>query len=95
MNNLQDNYDRYKKLYPVVDTSSHTEFISLRKSLNRESKSVQNIVTGVKGAVDQVERHRHKFPTIRDAELGTRKQFVMRAQSQLNGELVGWFGAQA
>lgn len=85
LSHLEECYDRYRKLYPVVDTSSHTEFLSLRKTINKESKMVQSIVTGVKGAVDQVERHRHKFPTIRDTELGARKQYVLRAQTQLNG----------
>lgn len=89
LSHLEECYGRYKKLYPVVDTSTHSEFLSLRRTLSKESKTVQNIVTGIKGAVDQVERYRHKFPSIRDAELSARKQYVLRAQTQLNGKSNG------
>lgn len=81
---LVNSYNTYKKLYPVVDTSTHGEFISLRKSLGKECKSVQNIITGLKGAVDQVERNRRKFKSIQDSELHGRKQYVVKVQQMLS-----------
>ena len=79
-------YNTYKKLYPVVDTASHGEFLALRKTIGKECKSIQNIITGLKGAVDQVEKHRHKFKNIRDNELSARKMYVVNGQKLLDGK---------
>ena len=51
---LASSYDKFKKLYPVVDTSTHMECNQLKKWIIKELKIVQKLLAGLKGAVDQV-----------------------------------------
>ncbi len=71
----------------MVDTSSHGEFIELRKGLGREVRAMQKLLSGLKsGAVDQVERFRSKFRHVSDNDLAARKKFLVDTQTAINGK---------
>lgn len=80
---LRARHERFKELYPNVDTSTNSEFKELKKGLTKEAKKVSRDLGGLRGAVEQIEKNRAKFPHVKDQELATRRQFVETSQSSI------------
>ena len=71
-------------MYRSIDTSSSIEFKELKKGLSKELRKVERDLGGLKGAVEQIEKNRSKFPHVKDQELSLRKKFVMDTQATIN-----------
>jgi chromosome segregation ATPase len=81
---IQGRHEQFQNLYRNVDTSSSVEFKELKKGLSKELRKVERDLGGLKGAVEQIEKNRVKFPHVKDQELATRKRFVFDTQSMIN-----------
>lgn len=81
---IMTRYRSFQTLLHSVNTSTSADFNNLRKGLARDARSVQKVLSGLKVAVDQVERFRRKFPHIADTELAARKKFLIDTQNVIN-----------
>eukprot|EP01038_Epipyxis_sp_PR26KG_P011474 gene11474-15368_t len=76
-------HEKFQDLLRNTDTSTNLEFKDLRKNIVKDLRSVDKDLTGLKGAVDMIEKNRSKFPHIKDNELNSRKRFVEDSQNSI------------
>jgi len=81
---IRGRHEQFQNMYRNVDTSTSIEFKELKKGLGKELRKADRDLGGLKGAVEQIEKNRVKFPHVKDQELATRKRFVFDTQSSLN-----------
>jgi|SwirhisoilCB3_FD_contig_91_1479196_length_974_multi_3_in_0_out_0_1 chromosome segregation ATPase len=81
---IKSRYARFNELLRSSDASASAEFKELRKEIGKNLRKVERDIGGLKGAVEQIDKHREKFGHVRDQELMLRKKFVTDMQTSIN-----------
>jgi len=86
---IKQRFARFQELVRSGDSSTSSEFKELRKEIGKNLRKIERDITGLKGAVEQIEKHREKFTHVRDQELMLRKKFVTDMQNVINDVKAG------
>lgn len=81
---IKSRFEKFKEMYRSTDTSTNMEFKDLKKGLGKDLRKVERDLGGLRGAVEQIEKNRVKFPHVKDQELSLRKKFVLDTQASIN-----------
>ncbi len=74
---LVEKAEKFSELLRTTDTANNPEFSVLRKGILKDLKQIERDISGLRNSIDLVNKNRAKFPLITDADLASRREFVM------------------